>query len=192
MAKKAKDWDAVEAYFDYGVDLENRRVFLHGDFNEEEVSCAIKGLYLIANDTPDTIEFYLNSLGGDEYEMFGLYDVIRSFPNKVQTIAVGKCMSAGPLIIAAGTPGDRWSMPNTQWMIHMGEVDNSETRIEAIKSAAKHQEDITDRWYELMAHHSNVTVAKWRTICKKVGDTFFDADQALEYGLIDHIWGAEK
>ena len=109
-AAPKNDWDAVEAYFEYGVDTANRRVFLLGGVDESPISQAIKSLYYLDNDSGDEIELFIGSLGGSEYEMFALYDVLMSLKCPVTTVAIGKCMSAAPLLVAAGHVGYRYSM----------------------------------------------------------------------------------
>jgi len=183
-----KDWDAVDAYFDYGIDVTHRRVFLFGEFDEERVNKVIKGLYFLSGTSDDLIELYVSSEGGSVYEMFGLLDVISLIANKVQTIAVGKCMSAAPLIVAAGTRGDRWSMPNTQWMVHMGDSELGSSRVEGIEDELKHNKNMNELWYKLMAKCTGTEVKVWRARCKKVGDNYFDAEEARELGLVDNIW----
>ena len=185
---KVKDWDAVEAYFDYGLDVENRRVFLLGGVEEDEIGYAIKSLYFLDGKSADPIELFIGSFGGSEYEMFGLYDVLNSLSAPIHTVAMGKCMSAAPLLVAAGMKGERWSMPNAQWMVHMGWEEPPKARYDEMEINLSHLKKLSDRWYELMAKHTTKSAAQWRQICKRVGDRYFDADQAVEWGLVDEIW----
>jgi ATP-dependent Clp protease, protease subunit len=193
MGRPVKDWDAVEAYFDYGLDVQNRRVFLLGDVEESPIGNAIKGIYyldghpLAQKQKPD-IELFIGSFGGELYEMFGLYDVLNSISSPITTVAIGKCMSATPLLIAAGTRGKRYSMPNTQWMLHMASEGFDTERIDSIKKHVDHTEGVLKTWWDLLATHSKKTAAQWRRICKNIGDSYFDADQAQEWGLVDHLW----
>jgi ATP-dependent Clp protease, protease subunit len=186
-----KDWDAVNAYFNYGLDAANRRVFLLDDVEDNSVGNAVKGIYYLASqDDCKPIELFIGSFGGSEYEMFALYDVLNSITCPITTVAIGKCMSAAPLLIASGTKGSRYSMPNTQWMIHIGSIDpgEREKRYDEIEKEVKHYAALNKNWSELMAKHTSRTAKQWTAISKQVGDLFFDAAQAIEYGLIDEIW----
>lgn len=188
MAKITKDW--VEAYFEYGIDVLNRRVFLTHDIDAESIGAAIKGLYLMENETTEKpIEMFVGSFGGSEYEMFALYDVLRTLESPIHTTAMGKCMSAAPLLVAAGEPGFRWTTPNTFFMVHQGYDDfGDNTRIEEASRILKHNRVLAERWYLLMAKHSTKTKDFWKRKCSAVGDCFFGAEEALEWGLVDHIW----
>jgi ATP-dependent Clp protease protease subunit len=188
MSRPVKDWDAVEAYFDYGLDVQNRRVFLLGDVDESPIGNAIKGIYYLASQSKETIELFIGSFGGELYEMFGLYDVLNSISAPISTVAIGKCMSATPLLIAAGNKGARYSMPNAQWMIHMGSEALDEARFDELEKQIEHQKIVARRWWDLLSKHTAKSAAQWRQICKQIGDSYFDAEKAQEWGLVDHLW----
>ena len=185
MISKPTDWDM---YFEYGVDVRNRRVFLIGDVDETPIGHTIKGLYMLAALSGEPLELMIGSFGGSEYEMFALYDVIQTLPAPVSTVAIGKCMSAAPLLVAAGEPGLRYSCANTQWMVHMGWGSPVEQRPDELRKLSAHLDLMNTRWYKLMGLHSNKSAAQWSQICRRVGDEYFCAERALELGLIDEIW----
>ena len=189
MATK-KDWDAVEALFDYGLDLDNRRVYLFGDVEDSPIGNSVKAIYHLANMSDSKpIELFIGSFGGSEYEMMALYDVLNTVrPAPIHTVAIGKCMSAAPLLVAAGTPGHRYSMPNCQWMVHMGWEEPEKARYDEMRKTVEHYENLNQRWAELMAEHTKPTAKQWMQICKRVGDKYFDAEEAIKYGLVDQIW----
>jgi len=187
MVRISKDW--IDAYFEYGIDVQNRRVFLIDDIEADSIGAAIKGLYLMENDSKEKpIEVFVGSFGGSEYEMFALYDVLRTLQCPIHTIAIGKCMSAAPLLVAAGKPGQRWATPHTFFMVHQSWAELDAQRIDEMNIMFKHFSIMTERWYKLMAKHTNQTAAFWKKKCAKVGDSYFTADEALEWGLIDNIW----
>lgn len=187
-----QDWNSVQAYFQYGLDVPNRRVFLLGDIEESED--VVKGIYYLSSLSPkEPIELFVGSFGGDTYDMFGLYDVLHSVPNPISTVAMGKCMSAAPLLVAAGTVGSRYSMPNTSWMVHLGEVSGPDSfRTDAALRTLEHFKDLDSRWYDLMARHTRKTAKQWRQICAHPGDSYFSAEKAVEYGLVDMIWSEKE
>lgn len=195
MAKITKDW--VEAYFEYGVDVNNRRVFLFDGIDEASIGYVIKGLYLMESSVTKAqkdsgnippIELFVGSFGGDEYEMFALYDVIRTLSSPIHTVAIGKCMSAAPLLVACGEPGHRYATPHTWFMVHQSWDDFGTGRVDEVEKNIQHYNQMGKNWYILMSNHTNQTAKFWEKHCDQVGDHYFDAEQAQKWGLIDHIW----
>lgn len=186
-ARITKDW--IDAYFDYGVDKQNRRIFMFDGVDENSIGTVIKGLYYMdAESTEKPIELFIGSFGGSEYEMFALYDTIRTLKAPIHTTAIGKCMSAAPLLVACGEPGHRYATPNTWFMVHQSWDEFGAKRTDELKRDLEHYDDMAKNWYNLMATHTNVSAKVWRSRCEKAGDTYFSAEQAQEWGLIDHIW----
>lgn len=196
-----KDW--VDAYFDFGIDRDNRRVFLLGGVEEDVISYAIKSIYYLDAQVPQKaiedddlekyrIELYIGSFGGSEYEMFGLYDVLNSTSCPITTVAIGKCMSAAPLLVAAGDPGHRYAMPNCQFMVHQSWDEWAASRTDEQKRLLRHYDEMSSTWYSLMAKHTNQTASQWKKMCEKVGDTYFNADKAVEYGIVDQLWNEKE
>lgn len=187
MARITKDW--VDAYFEYGVDVANRKVFLFDDVDANSIGAVIKGLYLMeAQTNTKPIELFVGSFGGSEYDMFALYDVCRTLVSPIHTTAIGKCMSAAPLLVAGGEPGHRFATPHTFFMVHESWEDFGQKRMDELELDLKHYKAMGSKWAELMAKHSNKPAKFWLDVCKKSGDHFFNADEALKWGLIDYIW----
>jgi ATP-dependent Clp endopeptidase proteolytic subunit ClpP len=117
MTKLDKDW--VDAYFDHGVDVTNRRVFLDQDIEASTVSPVVKGLYLMETIDPETpIEMFVSSYGGCVYEALAVYDIMNTIKCPIHMFGYGKIMSAAVLLIAAGEPGHRWVAPHASFMHH--------------------------------------------------------------------------
>jgi ATP-dependent Clp protease protease subunit len=171
----SKEW--VEAYFDYGVDVVNRRIFFDQDVDATTIGYVIKGIYL------------MDSKSSDKHAMFQLYDVLQTITCDVETVAMGKAMSAAPLLVTAGTPGKRYATPHCFFMIHDGWLDgmDGKSRKEA-RATLDHYDDMAESWCALMAKHSKKDAAFWRRLCNKKEDIFFNAATALEYGLVDQLW----
>lgn len=183
----AINMDFYSSYFENGIDVRNRRIFLHGDIDEENIGRLIKGLYILeSNDENKSIEIVISSCGGDEYEMLAAYDVIKNCKCHVTTIAVGKLMSAAPLIFAAGD--ERFAYPNTIFMIHESSY-SVEAKHTDIKVEAKHYEEMETLWCKLMAQHSNLSAKQWRVKYNSKPDLYFTAEQAMKYGIVDKIIG---
>jgi ATP-dependent Clp protease protease subunit len=183
--KVDKDW--VDAYFDHGIDIANRRVFL-GDICSETVDDAIKGMYLMeTSDSTKPIELFISSYGGTIYDALALYDIMQTIKCPIHTFAYGKCMSAAPLLLAAGSPGHRWVAAHASFM-HHDWASEVEGKGEFIKADIKHCEKLGRMWTELLANISNKTFKWWDDRGKRSADFFFSADEAIEWGLADSVW----
>jgi len=179
--------DFYTNYFEYGIDPRRRRLFLYEDISELSVGRYIQGLIILGDENTDKpIEVIMSSCGGCEYEMLAAYDMMRSLSN-VQIIvrAIGKIMSAAPLILAAGD--ERLAYPDTQFMVHESSYEIEERHNNA-KTTIAHFDNITKIWADRMAERTNLSAKQWLNLTEKTGkDKYFNAEQALKYGLIDKI-----
>jgi len=182
--------DQLETYFEYGVDIVNRCIFLTGDIEEENISHVLKGLYLMEkqNSAHDPIELRISSYGGSIYDMYSLHDTTRILQSPVYTIGIGKVMSAAVLLIASGEQGNRWSGPHTSFMIHVPSWESDNQKLHDHKVSLKESERLWEQWYQLMSQYTKRDVAFWKKLCNKRDDVYFDAYQAQEWGIIDDIW----
>ncbi len=201
MAKPiGKDW--VDAYFEHGVDVGNRRIFLVDEIGPDNVGSLIKGIYLMDALAPKRknvgeeeeqdefdrrkITFIIDSEGGSVYDTLALYDVMRTVRSPIETVAVGKCMSAATLLVAAGDV--RWATPNCFFMMHDIWSDNGEEKVSTRKIVFKHVEALRKTYFDLLVKHTNVTRVEMTKLCGDRADYFFDADQAVVHGLVDNLW----
>ena len=186
--------DQLEAYFEYGVDVTNRCIFLIGEINEEVSAHVLKGLYLMENqnDKHLPIELRVSSYGGDIYDMFALHDVTRTLKCPVHTIGIGKIMSAAVLLVASGEKNYRWAGEHTSFMIHVPSWDTDNQKLHDHKISLKEGERLWSNWYKLMAKYTKRPVSFWTKLCNKRDDIYFDAYQAQEWGIIDHIWDEKE
>jgi ATP-dependent Clp protease protease subunit len=183
----AREYNFYANYFDYGLDPRRRRLFLYEDIDEISIGRFIQGLVILADENTDKpIEIIMSSCGGCEYEMLAAYDMMRSLSDAhIIVKAVGKIMSAAPLILAAGD--ERVAYPNTQFMVHESWYALEE-RHNAAKVTVAHYEAVTKLWAEKMAERTNLSAKQWLNLTEKTGkDKYFDAEQALKWGLIDKI-----
>ena len=182
--------DQLEIYFEYGADIMNRCLFLIGDIDEERIGCVIKGLYFMENQTEryEPIELRISSDGGDIYDMMALHDVTRTLRSPVHTMGVGKVMSSAVLLLACGEKGNRWAGPNTSFMVHVPSWDAKNDSMHSHKIAVDEVSRLWNNWYKLMAQYTNKDSGFWKRLCNKKEDVYFDAYQAQEWGVIDHIW----
>ena len=184
--RMTRDW--IEALFEYGVDKNNRRIFLFDDVDNQPIGLVIKALFMLdSQSTESPIELFVGSYGGCEYDMFALYDAVQAVQSPIHTTAIGKCMSAAPLLVACGEKKHRAATPNTWFMVHQGWEDIGEKRYDEVKNDLAHLNKLEDRWYSLMEKHTKQSADFWKTQCQKVGDRYFDAYEAKEWGLIDKV-----
>lgn len=187
MIKSMFDKDWVEAYFENGVDVTNRRVFI-GDIDATSVDYAIKGLYLMETESSTKpCEMFISSYGGNVYDSLALYDIMNTLSCPIHTFAYGKCMSAAPLLLAAGTPGQRWVAPHVAFM-HHDWADEIEGKGSELEAAVKHNEKTGQIWTKLLAQHTKKDFKWWHTRSKKPADFYFGSEEALEWGVADQIW----
>jgi ATP-dependent Clp protease protease subunit len=106
----------------------------------------------------------------------------------VYTIALGKCYSAAPLLVAGGEPGHRYSGPNTNFMVHQSWDDFGVKRSDEMEKYSEAMKKAADRWYKLMEKLTKKPYSFWKQKVEEVGDTYFSANQAKTWGVIDHIW----
>ena len=165
--------------------LENRIVFLQGEIytgNANEL--VMKLLYLQSENRKKDIHFYLNSPGGDVIATLAIYDVMQILTCTVATYCVGQAASGAAVLLAGGTKGKRYALPNSRVMIHQpfggvgGQV--SDIEIQAAEILRNRH-----RLNEILAHHTEKTVEQIGEDIDR--DFFMTAEQARDYGVVDEI-----
>ena len=134
------------------------------------------------------IEFYINTYGGSADDMFAMYDVMRQVQQdtEIHTIGVGKVMSAGTLLLAAGTKGKRKIGRNCRVMIHnvaagnFGTLPNLTNELEAIQR-------LQDDYISAMVENTKFTRKKLEKLLNEKVNIYLDADEAVKYGLADEV-----
>jgi len=177
----------MSAALEHGIDVKGRRIFLHGDVDSDTIALAIRGMYLMADESPEPIELYVASYGGDIDEAFALHDVTRTIRVPVHTVALGMCMSAAPFLVACGQQGHRFASENCEFMLHTAsmEVEGTMSNVAGTAEAVRRRCERMDR---LLAKYTNKPYRHWAKFSKASDDYYFTAEQALEWGLIDSIW----
>lgn len=165
--------------------LENRIVFLQGEIytgNANEV--VMKLLYLQSENKKKDINFYLNSPGGDVIATLAIYDTMQILSCPVATFCVGQAASGAAVLLAGGTKGKRFALPNSRVMIHQpyGGVSGQVSDIEIQADEILRNRGVLN---EILAKHTGKDAD---TIAKDSDrDFFLSAQQAKDYGLIDNI-----
>ena len=189
-----------------GSDTEIRTVALYGDVTEELAKEVISGIwYLKATakieepidiDDPETeyrdvirpMEMVVSTNGGNADDMFAIYDVMRICREQVdiETLGIGKVMSAGVLLLAAGTKGKRKIGKHCRIMMHsvigghVGPMHQLDNEMKEIKS-------IQELHIKAMCEETNLTQKQLRALLKKKVNIYLTAEEAVEYGIADII-----
>jgi len=173
------------AYDIYSRLLKERVVFLVGPVTEVTANLIVAQLLFLESDNPDKeISFYINSPGGSVSAGLAIYDTMQFIKPAVSTLCVGGAASMGALLLAAGTKGKRYCLPNSRVMIHqpMGGFQGQASDVEI---HAKEILYLKARLNEIMAKHTNQDI---KTIEKDTDrDNFLSAEQALTYGIVDKV-----
>ena len=141
-------------------------------------------LLLSAEDPRGDISLYINSPGGSVTAGLAIYDTMRLIPNDVSTLAMGLAGSMGQFLLSAGTPGKRFSLPHAQILMHQGSAGFGGTAAD-VEIYAEQLERISNTLLRLISEHTGQPVETIERDSRR--DRWFNADQAMEYGLIDHI-----
>ena len=166
--------------------LNERIVFLGDEVNRDTASLVIAQLLFLESEDPDKdIFLYINSPGGSVTAGMGIYDTMQYIKCDVSTICVGMAASMGAFLLAGGAKGKRMILPNAEVMIHQpsGGAHGQATEIQ-----------ITAEWIlrtkknlaKILAENCNQPVEKVMEDTER--DHWMSAEQALEYGLVDHIF----
>src|SRR4051794_33797512 len=175
-----------ERSFDiYSRLLDERVIFLGQPIDDEVANLVVAQLlHLEAEDPSKDICLYINCPGGVVYSGLAIYDTMQFVAPDVSTICCGIAMSMGALILAGGTPGKRASLPNGRILIHQptGGFQGQSTDIEI---QARETLALRERLDDLYAQHTGQSLERVHDDMER--DRFFAPEQALDYGLIDHI-----
>lgn len=183
------------------LDSKSRTLWVYGEVDEENCKIAVTGLYYYRDtgtieppkdsDEPAKnlpIDFIVSTEGGSVTDMFAVYDCMREVRKscEIHTFGAGKVMSAGILLLAGGTKGHRKVGRNCRLMLHSvsgghyGSLKELEVDIREV------------RWYQTqfakaLAKETNLDEKEIKSLFRKKTDTYFDAEQALEWGIIDEV-----
>jgi ATP-dependent Clp protease protease subunit len=173
------------AYDIYSRLLKDRIIFLGTAIDDTVANLVIaQMLFLESQDQKKDIKLYINSPGGSVTAGMAIYDAMQYVKPDVSTICVGLAASMGAVLLAAGEKGKRFSLPNSEVMIHqvLGGVQGQATDI---KIHAERILKIKDRLNQVLADHTGQKLEKVAQDTER--DYFMDPEEALKYGLIDQV-----
>lgn len=167
--------------------LDDNIIMLDGEVTDESASlCVAQLLYLSAKDDAKDIDMYINSPGGSVSAGLAIIDTMNLIPNDVNTTATGLAASMGAMILLSGTKGKRNALPHAEVMIHqpLGGAQGQATDI-AIR--ANHILRTRETLYSMMSNATGKDIDEIAEACER--DNFLTAEEARDFGLIDHIIG---
>ena len=175
-----------ERAFDiYSRLLKERIIFLTGQINDNVASLiTAQLLFLEAEDPKKEIYLYINSPGGLVTAGLGIYDTMQYVKPDISTLCIGQAASMGSFLLAAGTKGKRFSLPNSRVMVHQpsagfqGQVTDIEIHANEVSSLKK-------RLNEIYSKHTGKSVDEVKSALER--DNFMTAEVAKDFGLIDEV-----
>ena len=170
--------------------LEERIVFLAGPVTDMNANVIIaQMLYLVSKDPKKDIKLYINSPGGSVTAGLAIYDTMQYLKCPVSTICIGLTASMAAIILAAGTKGKRFALPNAEILLHQvsGGTQGQATEIEI---TARQIINIKGAINEILARHTGQPIDRVEKDTDR--DFYMTAQEAKAYGLIDEVIGATK
>ena len=180
-----KEGRGERAYDIYSRLLKDRIIMVTGEINDDMASIIVAELLFLQSEDPNKdINMYIMSPGGVITAGFAIYDTMKSLSCDVSTICMGMAASMGAFLLAGGTKGKRFALPNSEIMIHQplgganGQATDIQIQAENIKKCRTKLEN-------LLANFTNKPIDVIHKDCER--DNYMSADEAKEYGLIDEI-----
>jgi ATP-dependent Clp protease protease subunit len=170
----------------YSSLLANRIIFLGSEVRDENANAICAQMLLLnAEDPHKDIYLYINSPGGSVDSGMAIFDTMQWISNDVATVAMGLAASMGQFLLSAGTPGKRFALPHSRIMMHQPSGGLGGTASD-IRIQAEQSLHIKRTMASLIAKHTGQTVDQIEADSDR--DRWFTAEQALEYGFIDHVY----
>ena len=180
-----KDAKGERAYDIYSRLLEERIIFIGGPITDETTNVVIAELLYLENESADKdISIYINSPGGQVHSTLAIYDTMRFIKPEIQTVCIGMAASGAAILLAGGTAGKRFALPNSKIMIHqpMSEISGPATDIKI------HTDEILKlkkKINKILAEHTSQSLSKIEKDTDR--DFFMTSPEAKEYGIIDEV-----
>jgi len=178
------------AYDIYSLLLKERIVFLGTPIDDQVANVIVAQLLFLNREDPEKeIQMYINSPGGVIYAGLAIYDTMQMISNPISTVAVGVTASFGTVLLTAGTKGRRYALPNATIHLHqpLGGAQGQATDIEIQTKQILRLRTLLN---DIMAKHTGKPVDIIKSDTDR--DFYLDAQQAVEYGLVDQVLEVPK
>ena len=172
------------AYDIYSRLLKDRIIMLTGEIDDNKANVIVSQLLYLDSINHNDISLYINSPGGSVSAGLAIYDTMNFIKSDVSTICLGIAASMGAFLLSSGNIGKRFCLPNSEVMIHqpLGGASGQATEI---KIAAEHILKIKSKLNKILAKNTNKSIETIENDTER--DNYLDAQNALDYGLIDKI-----
>ena len=165
--------------------LKDRIIFLGEEVNETTASLVVAQLLFLESEDPNKdIQLYINSPGGSVSAGLAIYDTMQYIKCDVSTICIGMAASMGAFLLAGGTRGKRFALPNAEIMIHQP-LGGAKGQATEIQIAAEHILKTRKKLNEMLSENTGKTYEQIAADTER--DNYMSAQEAFEYGLIDGV-----
>ncbi|HWE61931.1 MAG TPA: ATP-dependent Clp protease proteolytic subunit [Chloroflexota bacterium] len=176
------------AYDIYSRLLKDRIIFITEPIADPMANLVIAQLLFLQSEDPEQdIKLYINSPGGQVTSGLAIYDTMQHIKPNVETWCMGMCASMASILLAAGTPGKRYALPNAEVMIHQGSA-GFQGATPDIEIQSRQVLRLVQRVNEILARHTNQPYEKVQEDTRR--DLYMTAEEAHEYGVVDHVLAA--
>ena len=178
------------SYDIYSRLLEDRIIFISGEIDDASANTVVAQLIFLEAKNPDKdICIYINSPGGSVTAGMAIYDTMKYVKCDVSTICVGLAASMGAFLLAAGTKGKRYCLPNSEVMIHQP-LGGAQGQASDIEITAKHIIKTKQKMIDMLSENTGQPREKVEQDVDR--DYYMSATEAVEYGLVDRVITREK
>ena len=173
------------SYDIYSRLLKERVIFCVGPVEDHMANLIVAQLLFLESENPDKdIHLYINSPGGSVTAGLSIYDTMQFIKPDISTICLGQAASMGAVLLAAGSKGKRYCLPNARTMIHQP-LGGAQGQASDIQIQAREILLIRERLNQILAHHTGQTVETIEADTER--DNFMSAQTSKEYGLVDEV-----
>jgi ATP-dependent Clp protease protease subunit len=173
------------SYDIYSRLLRERVIFLVGPVNDHSANLVVAQLLFLESENPDKdISLYINSPGGSVYAGMAIFDTMQFIKPDVSTLCTGLAASMGAFLLAAGTKGKRFALPNSRIMIHQPS-GGAQGQASDIQIQAREILDLRERLNHILAANTGQSIERIAEDTER--DNFMSAEDAVSYGLIDKV-----
>ncbi len=179
-----KEPSGLRAYDIYSRLLKDRIIILNGEIDDNLANTVVAQLLYLDSLNTNDISLYINSPGGSITAGMAIYDTMNFIKSDVSTICIGMCASMAAFLLSSGEKGKRYTLPNGEIMIHQP-LGGAQGQATEIKIAAERILKLKEKLNRILSKNTNQDIKKIEQDTER--DYFLDAEEALEYGLIDRM-----
>ncbi|MEG1495198.1 MAG: ATP-dependent Clp protease proteolytic subunit [Bacilli bacterium] len=179
-----KESNGERSYDIFSRLLKNRIIILSGEINDDNSNLIVAQLLYLDSINHDDISIYINSPGGVITSGMAIYDTMNFVESDISTICIGMAASMGAFLLSCGTKGKRYALPNAEVMIHQP-LGGAQGQATEIKIAAEHILKMKGKLNRILALNTGKNIKDIEVDTDR--DHYLDAEEALNYGLVDKI-----